>query len=206
MPARIERNYDNVSRMMGAFEAGAASNHGAAGGGVDRGAIDNLLNTRTPTGEMLGAARAAAVQASGGVLVPDSAQQKGLRRRRPADPVVGEAPAPESHGMAICEKSDCGRQFRSGPISLARREAGQPLVCRSCDAVAQMPQDGPIEAAAAEPVPEPEPGSPPEYAPQTDGHTTWCRRHSLVSIGPQCVDCLKGTPPLETSRGGMGWI
>ena len=121
----------------------------------------------------------------------------------PEPPVTEEAPASVSHGMAICEKSDCGRQFRIGPISLARREAGQPLVCRSCDAVAHMPQDGPIEAAAAEPVPEPEPGSPPEYAPQTDGKTTWCRQHSLVSIGPECVYCLKGKPPLETSRGGI---
>ena len=121
----------------------------------------------------------------------------------PEPPVTEEAPASVSHGMAICEKSDCGRQFRIGPISLARREPGQPLVCRSCDAVAHMPQDGPIEAAAAEPVPEPEPGSPPEYAPQTDGKTTWCRQHSLVSIGPECVYCLKGKPPLETSRGGI---
>ena len=43
----------------------------------------------------------------------------------------------------------------------------------------------------------------PEDAPQTDGNTTWCRRHSLVSIGPECVYCLQGKPSLETWRGGI---
>ena len=54
MPARIERNYDNVSRMMGAFEVGAASKHGAAGVGVDRGAINNLLEYQDTDGRDAG--------------------------------------------------------------------------------------------------------------------------------------------------------
>ena len=60
-----------------------------------------------------------------------------------------------------------------------------------------MPQENRSEAEAAEPFDEPlqetEPGSPPEYAPQTDGKTTWCRRHSLVSICPEYVYCLRAS-------------
>ena len=114
-------------------------------------------------------------------------------------PDHGASPEPEpesvpvSYEMAICENADCRRQFPIGPISLARMEAGQPVVCRRCDAAVQMTQADRIEAAAAEPVPE----SPPDDAPQTDGVTTWCRRHSLVSIGPECTDCLQGKPSQE---------
>ena len=56
-----------------------------------------------------------------------------------------------------------------------------------------MTQADHIEAEPAEPVPE----SPPDDAPQTDGVTTWCRRHSLMSIGPECTDCLLGKPSQE---------
>ena len=125
------------------------------------------------------------------------------------EPEVEPEPEPESHGMAICKNTECGRKFPIGPITLARMEAGQPVVCRSCYDAEQMPQEDHSEAAAAKPVDEPiqgpiqEPESPPEYAPQTDGKTTWCRRHSLVSIGPECVYCLQGKPQLETSRGGI---
>ena len=123
----------------------------------------------------------------------------------PEPPVAEEAPVPEpaSHGKVICENEGCRRQFRIGPISLARKEAGQLVVCRRCDAAAQMTQADLSEAAAAEPVPEPEPGSPPEDAPQTDGNTTWCRRHSLVSIGPECTGCRNDKPKLEIRGGGI---
>ena len=126
-----------------------------------------------------------------------SAILRAARGDVPEAPAVEEAPVPEpepaSYEMAICENADCRRQFPIGPISLARREAGQPVVCRRCDAAAQMTQADHIEAEPAEPVPE----SPPDDAPQTDGVTTWCRRHSLMSIGPECTDCLLGKPSQE---------
>ena len=133
------------------------------------------------------------------------AAREAARGEVPEPRVVEEAPVPEpaSHGKVICENAGCRRQFRIGPISLARKEAGQLVVCRRCDAAAQMTQADLSEAAAAEPVPEPEPGSPPEDAPQTDGNTTWCRRHSLVSIGPECTGCRNDKPKLEIRGGGI---
>ena len=77
-----------------------------------------------------------------------------------AEPAPEPEPAQVSHGTATCENEDCRKQFPIGPVSLARMEAGQPVVCRRCDATAQTPQADRIKAAATEPVPEPEPGSP----------------------------------------------
>ena len=118
------------------------------------------------------------------------------------EPAPEPEPAPVSHGTATCENEDCRKQFPIGPVSLARMEAGQPVVCRRCDAAAQTPQADRIKAAATEPAPEPEPESPPQDAPKTDG-TTWCLQHSLVSIGPECIDCRKGKPRFDISGGGI---
>ena len=67
-------------------------------------------------------------------------------------------------------------------------KAGQPVVCRRCDAAAQTP---------------PAPESAPADAPQTDGTTKdlmtgsgtfWCRLHSLGGYGDVCPDCLDAKP------------
>ena len=55
-------------------------------------------------------------------------------------PEPERAPEPEpalvSHGTAICENEGCKRKFRIGPVTLARMEAGQPVICRRCYAAA----------------------------------------------------------------------
>ena len=58
----------------------------------------------------------------------------------PAFPAPEPEPEPEpalvSHGTAICENEGCKRKFRIGPVTLARMEAGQPVICRRCYAAA----------------------------------------------------------------------